>query len=203
MPQSYEAAVAEREKQEAATEKQEARAVYSKEKFSTRYPVALLPYILVMLSAIGVLGGLVATGRPIASNVVSASGLEKLIEPAGSVIAVLVALFSVAGYYLGYRRVASPFDMAATALCAIVVATTVTFVIANVLPAAPAIRAYDFPYLGTLQLTTNTPWAFGGLFGAAYGLLFIAVGEVIVIISQVVDGRAAKYFFGPWPQRWG
>jgi hypothetical protein len=45
-------------------------------------------------------------------------------------------------------------------------------------------------------LTANTPWAFGGLFGAAYGLLFLAVGVVAVTISQIIDGRAAKYFFG-------
>ena len=45
-------------------------------------------------------------------------------------------------------------------------------------------------------MSTNTPWAFGGLFGVAYGLLFIAIGVVAVTISQIIDGRAAKYFFG-------
>lgn len=195
VPPSYEATVEKQQAQDAARQKQQARVTYSKETFSTRYPVSLLPYILLMLSAIGVLGGLLVASHPVATGTSSGGNLANLTETGVVIIASIVA-FSILGYMLGYRRVIEPLWMIVTALCAIVVSAVFTYTITNLLPASPTIRAYQVPYLGTLQLTTNTPWAFGGLFGAAYGLLFIAVGEVIVIISQIVEGRAAKYFFG-------
>lgn len=194
VPQSYEAMVAAQKIQEAATEKQEARAAYSKGNFGTKYPVLLLPFMLLALSVVGVLAGLVATSHPIALGFVSAGGLDRRIESI-IVIAIAIALFSVLGYVLGYRRVTGPLGMAATALCAIALATATTLFLANVFPSSPAIRAYDFPFLGTLRLSTNTPWAFGGLFAAAYAVVGVVVVGAVGFIVGIITDEFSEYFF--------